>query len=62
MLVLTRRVGECVLIGESIEVRVLDVDGGSVRIGIRAPRDVLVLRSEIAPSSATQKRAKEAAR
>ncbi len=47
MLVLTRRVGERVLIGDDIEVTVLDVKGDSVRIGIQAPRETRIQRAEI---------------
>lgn len=48
MLILTRREGETLLIGDNIEVTVLAVSGSQVRIGIEAPRDVLVLREEVA--------------
>lgn len=44
MLVLTRAVGEKLMIGENIEVVVLGVSGGQVRIGIAAPREIKVLR------------------
>ncbi len=47
MLILTRRVGEVIRIGDAIEVTILDVRGGQVRIGIRAPREVPVHREEI---------------
>ena len=47
MLILTRRVGETLKIGEDIEVTVLGLRGGQVRIGINAPRDVAVHREEI---------------
>ncbi|MFB7250967.1 carbon storage regulator CsrA [Microbacterium sp. NPDC056234] len=47
MLVLTRRIGESVLIGDEIEVTVLDVKGDSIRIGIRAPRETRIQRAEI---------------
>lgn len=46
MLILTRRVGESLLIGDAITVTVLDVQGQAVKVGIEAPRDVLVLREE----------------
>jgi len=45
--VLTRRIGESVLIGDDVEVTVLDVKGDSIRIGIRAPRETRIQRSEI---------------
>jgi len=47
MLILTRRVGEKLVIGDDISVTVLGVKGGQVRIGIHAPRDVAVHREEI---------------
>ena len=47
MLILTRRVGETVMIGEDIAVTVLGIKGNQVRIGIKAPRDVAVHREEI---------------
>ncbi len=47
MLILTRRVGECIDIGEDIVVTVLGVKGNQVRIGIDAPRDVPVHREEV---------------
>ena len=48
MLVLSRRVGETVRIGDGVAVRVLGVKGNQVRLGIEAPEDVLILREEIA--------------
>lgn len=47
MLILTRRVGETLVIGDEIEVTVLAVKGNQVRIGVKAPRDVAVHREEI---------------
>jgi carbon storage regulator len=47
MLVLSRRAGESILIGGEIEVVILGTDGGQVRVGIRAPRDISVLRKEL---------------
>lgn len=47
MLVLTRRIGESVLIGDEIEVTLLDVKGDSIRVGIKAPRETRIQRSEI---------------
>lgn len=47
MLILTRRVGESVVIGEEVTVTVLGVKGNQVRIGINAPKHVAVHREEI---------------
>jgi len=47
MLVLSRKHGECVRIGESIEVKVLEIDGGRVKLGFSAPPDVAIQREEI---------------
>ena len=47
MLILTRRAGEKLVIGENVTVTVLSVKGNQIRIGIEAPRDVSVNREEI---------------
>jgi carbon storage regulator len=47
MLILTRRVGETLMIGDDVTVTVLGVKGNQVRIGVNAPRDVPVHREEI---------------
>ena len=47
MLILTRRVGETVVIGDDVTVTVLGVKGNQVRLGVNAPREVSVHREEI---------------
>jgi len=47
MLILTRRIGERVMIGDEIEVVVLGVKGNQVRLGFKAPKDLAVHRQEI---------------
>ena len=47
MLILTRRVGETLMIGDQVTVTVLGVKGNQVRVGISAPKDVSVHREEI---------------
>ena len=47
MLVLTRRPGESIVIGNDIVVTIVEIKGGQVRVGISAPRDIQVHREEI---------------
>ena len=47
MLILQRKAGESLLIGEKIEISVLSIEAGRVRLAIEAPRDVSILRSEL---------------
>ena len=47
MLVLTRKSGESIMIGQESEIKVLSVDKGTVRLGIEAPREVSVYRMEL---------------
>lgn len=47
MLVIRRRAGESVLIGEGVEIEILEAGPGKVKLGITAPREILILRKEI---------------
>ena len=47
MLILTRKVGESIMIGESVEVKILGLRAGQIKIGIEAPKDLKVHREEI---------------
>lgn len=47
MLVLTRRTGEAITIGDDVEVRILEVNGEKVRVGIEAPTEIAVHREEV---------------
>lgn len=47
MLILTRRIGESLQIGDDVEVRVLGVNGNQIKLGIDAPQDVGIHREEI---------------
>jgi carbon storage regulator len=60
MLILTRRAGEALRIGDDIEVTIMAVNGTQVRIGIKAPRDVAVDREEIAERKRRDREAAEA--
>ncbi len=55
MLILQRKAGESLLIGEDITVRVVSVDGARVRLAISAPEDVPILRSELVTATAANR-------
>jgi carbon storage regulator len=50
MLVLTRYPRQVVMIGRDIQIQILDVAGDRVRLGITAPREILVMRQELPPT------------
>ncbi|HEX4150445.1 MAG TPA: carbon storage regulator [Pirellulales bacterium] len=56
MLVLTRKIGEEVLIGDAIRVCVLEVQGNRVKLGFVAPNDIRFKRSELADAPAPRRR------
>jgi carbon storage regulator len=47
MLILTRRQSETLMIGDNVTVTVLEIQGGRVRLGVNAPRDIVVNREEL---------------
>lgn len=47
MLVLTRKTGETIMLGEDIEVKIVSVDGEQVKIGIEAPKSLKIFRKEL---------------
>jgi carbon storage regulator len=50
MLVLSRKLGEKIVIGENICITVVDIDRGKIRLGIEAPRNVPIFRQELLPA------------
>ena len=56
MLVITRKDGESVLIGENIKITVVKSKGGQVKIGIEAPKEVVVTREELLEKSEKDKK------
>ena len=53
MLVLSRKLGEKIFIGDNICITVVDSDRGKIRLGIEAPREVAIYRQELLPQGAT---------
>lgn len=47
MLILNRKIGESIILGDNIEVTILDIQDGKIKIGIEAPKDVTILRKEV---------------
>ena len=60
MLIITRKKGESLMIGDDIEIVVSRIEDGSVKIGIKAPKDISILRKEIYEE--VEKENKEAAK
>lgn len=48
-MVLSRKLGEKIMIGDNVVITVVDIDRGKVRLGIQAPRDVPIMREELLP-------------
>ena len=57
MLILQRKVGESLLIGEDVEISVLSVEAGRVRLAIEAPKSVSILRAELRSAADTNREA-----
>jgi carbon storage regulator len=62
MLVLSRKLGEKIFIGDNICITVVDIDRGKIRLGIEAPRDVPIYRQELLPLAQQQATAAAAAK
>ena len=62
MLVIRRRTGESLLVGDNVELEILEISGGQVKLGINAPREVSILRKEVYLTREQNRAAAEAAR
>jgi carbon storage regulator len=47
MLVLNRKLGESLIVGDNIEIKILEIQDGKIKIGIEAPKDISILRKEV---------------
>lgn len=47
MLILTRKVGECIVVGDNIKIHIIEIRGQQVKVGIEAPKDTSIYREEI---------------
>ena len=47
MLILNRKAGESIILAENIEVKILEIQDGKIKIGIEAPKDITILRKEV---------------
>ncbi|AFK87671.1 MULTISPECIES: carbon storage regulator CsrA [Thermoanaerobacterium] len=47
MLILTRKIGQSLIIGDDVEIKIVSIDGDNVKIGISAPKNVTVMRKEL---------------